>query len=154
LTLRRIDLPTYWFLYEGTPGGKLDPDKDFVIRPDGTKTTLDTPWSQVVPWVCFGAAESPNGLVLINHQDPEKGETDSYVAWPFIKDKDGSFQDMTVFGFGRKGYKELIKHVPDLTRLPARFSIGFVSHADHAAAEALYDEVRRGGEAVKKRERE
>jgi len=30
MTLLRIDIPTYWFLYEGTPGGKLDPNEDFV----------------------------------------------------------------------------------------------------------------------------
>ncbi len=142
LTLQRIDRPTYWFLYEGTPGGKLDADQDFVIRPDGTKTTLDTPWSQVVPWVCFGAAETPVGFVCVNHQEPAEGETDSYVSWPFQKDKDGSFQDMTVFGFGRKGYKELVEHVPDLTRLPARFSIGFVSTADHKTAKTMCEAIR------------
>ena len=53
LTLLRIDLPTFWFLYEGTPGGKLDAERDFVIRPDGQKTTLDQPWSQVVPLGLF-----------------------------------------------------------------------------------------------------
>jgi CubicO group peptidase (beta-lactamase class C family) len=142
LTLQRIDRPTYWFLYEGTPGGKLDADQDFVIRPDGTKTTLDTPWSQVVPWVCFGAAETPIGFVCVNHQEPAEGETDSYVSWPFQKDKDGSFQDMTVFGFGRKGYKELVEHVPDLTRLPARFSIGFVGAADHKTAKTTCEAIR------------
>ena len=94
-----------------------------------------------MPWVCFGTAESSVGFVCVNHQEPEKGETDSYVAWPFVKDKDGSFQDMTVFGFGRKGYKELIKHIPDLTRLPARFSIGFVDKADQATAKALYEKA-------------
>ena len=143
LTLLRIDLPTYWFLYEGTPGGKLDADKDFVIRPDGTKTTLDKPWSQVVPWVCFGAAETPVGLICVNHQEPEKGETDSYVSWPFEKEADGSYQDMTVFGFGRKGYKELVEHVPDLKRLPARFSIGFVATADDKTARAACEAIRR-----------
>ena len=134
LTLLRIGQPTYWFLYEGTPGGKLDAGRDFVIRPDGTKTTLDEPWSQVVPWVCFGAAETQIGFVLINHQRPEPAEVDSYVSWPFQKDADGSFQDMTVFGFGRKGYKELVEHVPDLKRLPARFSIAFIDRADLATA--------------------
>src|SRR6476659_4918985 len=82
-TLKRIDSPTFWFLYEGTPGGKLDSVRDFVIRPEGQKTTLDHPWSQVVPWVCFGANESPAGLLLINYQSPEAGQTDSYVSWPF-----------------------------------------------------------------------
>ncbi len=143
MTLLRIDLPTYWFLYEGTPGGKLDAKKDFVIRPDGTKTTLDKPWSQVVPWVCFGSARTEVGFVCINHQEPEEGETDSYVSWPFQKGPDGSFQDMTVFGFGRKGYKELVEHVPDLKRLPARFSIGFVGTADHKAAQAVCEAIRR-----------
>jgi hypothetical protein len=83
------------------------------------------------------------GFVCVNHQEPEKGQTDSYVSWPFEKDRDGSFQDMTVFGFGRKGYKELIKHVPDLASLPARYSIGFVDKADHATAKALCERLRR-----------
>ena len=78
----------------------------------------------MVPWVCFGTAESPVGLVCVNHQEPEPGETDSYVSWPYEKEADGSFQDMTVFGFGRKGCKESNQHTPDLKRLPARFSIG------------------------------
>jgi hypothetical protein len=143
LTLLRIDAPTFWFLYEGTPGGRLHPGKDFVIRPNGRKTTLDEAWSEVVPWVCFGTNESPVGLVCVNHQEPEKGQTDSYVSWPFMKDKDGSFQDMTVFGFGRKGYRELVQHVPDLTRLPARYSIAFIHQANYATAKALYEKLRR-----------
>jgi hypothetical protein len=143
MTLLRIDAPTFWFLYEGTPAGRLHPEKDFVIRPNGRKTTLDQPWSDVVPWVCFGTEESPIGFVCVNHQEPEKGQTDSYVSWPFVKDKDGSFQDMTVFGFGRKGYRELVQHVPDLTRLPARYSIAFIDQADHATAKALYEKLRR-----------
>ena len=49
---------------------------------------------------------------------------------------------MTVFGFGRKGYKELIQHIPDLKRLPARYSIGFVEKADVASAKALYEKIR------------
>jgi putative heme-binding domain-containing protein len=142
LTLLRIGQPTYWFLYEGTPGGKLDAKEDFVLRPDGKRTTLDEPWSQVVPWVCFGAAETPTGLLLINHQEPEAGEMDSYVSWPFQKDGDGSFQDMTVFGFGRKGYKELVEHVPDLKKMPARFSIGFIERAEFAASKAACEKIR------------
>src|SRR5205085_4933481 len=130
------DQPTFWFLYEGTPGGQLDAGGDFVIRPDGTKTTLDQPWSARVPWVCFGAKGTPVGFFCVNHQEPEPAQTDSYVSWPFEKDKNGSFQDMTVFGFGRKGYKELVKHVPDLTGLPARYSVGFVERSDYATAKA------------------
>jgi hypothetical protein len=139
LTLSRIGLPTFWFLYEGTPGGRLDAAQDFVIRPDGRRTMLDQPWSQAVPWVCFGAVETPVGFILVNHQEFEPGEVDSYVSWPFRKEQDGSYQDMTVFGFGRKGYKELVEHIPDLKRLPARYSIGFVDRADFATARAAYE---------------
>ena len=145
LTLLRIDLPTFWFLYEGTPGGTLDAEKDFVIRSDGQKMTLDRAWSQVVPWVCFGAAETPLGFVCVNHQGPEPVEVDSYVSWPFRRDEaDGSFRDMTVFGFGRKGHEQLIQHIPDLKRLPARYSIGFVDRADFATARAACERLRRG----------
>lgn len=140
-TLERIDAATYWFLYEGTPGGKLDSASDFVIRPTGKKTTLDQPWSEVVPWVCFGASESPAGLVCINHQLPEHKQVDSYVSWPFEKDASGSFHDMTVFGFGRKGHKELVKHVPDLKTLPAKFSIAMIDLADHSTAKTTYERI-------------
>jgi putative heme-binding domain-containing protein len=153
LTLLRIGQPTFWFLYEGTPGGRLDAADDFVIRPDGRKTTLDQAWSQVVPWVCFGAIESPVGFVCVNHQGPARGETDSYVSWPFRKEDDGSFQDMTVFGFGRKGYKELVEHVPDLTRLPARYSIGFVDRADFATARATCERLLTAGPSPEEYER-
>lgn len=141
MTLLRIGQPTFWFLYEGTPGGRLDPTSDFVIHPDGRSTTLDQPWSGTARWVCFGAAETPVGFVLVNHQVPEPGEVDSYVSWPFRRESDGSYQDMTVFGFGRKGYKELVEHVPDLKRLPARYSIRFVEKADFATAGAACERL-------------
>lgn len=143
MTLTKFAAPTYWFLYEGTPGGKLDSAKDFVLRPDGTKTTLDQPWSQVVPWVCFGAGESKRGFVCLNHQKPEAGQSDSYVSWPFEREADGQFHEMTVFGFGRKGYKELVKHVPDLTARPAKFSIAFVGTADRPTAAAAVESIRK-----------
>lgn len=110
--------------------------------PMGRGPRWKRPWSQVVPWVCFGAAETPVGLVLVNHQAPEPGEVDSYVSWPFKRDDDGSYQDMTVFGFGRKGYKELVEHVPDLKRLPARLSIGFIERADLMTARAACEKFR------------
>ncbi|MBI3465094.1 MAG: hypothetical protein HY000_18860 [Planctomycetes bacterium] len=98
-------------------------------------------WSQVVPWVCFGASETITGLVCINHQPPEAGQTDSYVSWPFQPSASGQFQEMTVFGFGRKGHKELIKHVPDLKNLPARFSVALVAESTHATASAAVAQI-------------
>ena len=85
--LLQIDLPTFWFLYEGTPGGVLDAQGDFVIRPDSQKTTLG---STLVAGRSPGSASvrprRQSGFVLVNHQDPGTGEVDSYVSWPFRKE--------------------------------------------------------------------
>ena len=64
VTLRKIKLPTYWFLYEGTPGGKLDPDGDFVVRPGNRRTLASEPWSDNVPWVYVGAKEVDRAFFL------------------------------------------------------------------------------------------
>ena len=146
LTLLRIDLPTFWFLYEGTPGGKLDAEKDFVIRPDGQKTTLDQPWSQVVPWVCFGSAETPVGFVCVNHQEPEPAEVDSYVSWPFVKSRRlvSRHDRLRLRSQGTRGTGPSTS--PILTRLPARYSIAFIDRADHADAKATCERLRAGGQ--------
>src|SRR5688572_11124507 len=34
----------YWFLYEGTPGGAISAS-DFVVRSDGTQTSIGTTWN-------------------------------------------------------------------------------------------------------------
>src|SRR5436190_23545567 len=37
-TMALLKIPgRYWFLYEGTPGGELDPTEDFVIRASGKR---------------------------------------------------------------------------------------------------------------------
>ena len=72
LTLLRIDLPTFWFLYEGTPGGKLDAERDFVIRPDGQKTTLDQPWSQVSPGSASVRLRPPSASCASTTKSPSR----------------------------------------------------------------------------------
>src|SRR5258706_11840506 len=67
MTLLKIS-GNYWFIYEGTPGGELNPAEDFVIRPGGRKTPLTEPWTDDVPWMVFGAKESPYGLLCFAHQ--------------------------------------------------------------------------------------
>jgi hypothetical protein len=124
LTLRRIGTTNFWFLYEGTPGGRLDADADFVVRPNGRRTTTAEPWEENVPWVCFGAQESPWALLCVRH-DPD-GPAASYVAWPYKPEADGGFQQMTVFGWGRLGWQDPKQHQPQMRELPARFSIGFI----------------------------
>lgn len=141
VTLHKFKLPTYWFLYEGTSGGKLDVDKDVVMRSNGKKTPLSEAWTDNIPWVYFGVPQTSSALFMAAHQRHEK--VDSYVAWPFKREADGSYQQMTVFGFGRKGYKELLQHIADLSQLPARYTIGFVDDTDFERASAMIESAYR-----------
>jgi len=119
LTVLKMRTP-YWFLYEGTPGGKLDEDSDYCIRPDtpaGTRTAAKVKWDGDLSapghpgeWVCFG--DGHRALYLIHHEDDEA--TDSY--WPMQG-------EMTVFGFGRKGLKKFMESVP------AHFTVGLCEGA-------------------------
>ena len=127
-TLVEIANPAYWFLYEGTPGGKLNPAGDAVIRPDGTRTTLDTPWNDDVEWALFTAVETDQAMLLVDHTRSPGPE--SYVAWPYEREPDGGFQQMTVFGFGRPDWKSPDQHSPPLTELPATFSVVWVDGGD------------------------
>lgn len=130
LTLAKIPGDKYWFVYEGTPGGVLDATEDFVVRPGGKQTPLTEPWKEVVPWVAFGAKESPYRLLLLNHQSGSP--VDSYVSWPYKAAPDEPLNQMTVFGFGRPDWQDPRQHTPPLTGLPARFTIGFSGATDYS----------------------
>jgi hypothetical protein len=120
-TMTLLKIPgRYWFLYEGTPGGELNAAEDFVVRPGGQRTPLTEPWTDDVPWMLFGAKESPFGLLLIAHQPSPPA---SYVSWPYKPEPDGGVNQMTVAGFGRPGWQDAKQHTPPLTQLPAKFSI-------------------------------
>jgi hypothetical protein len=118
LTVLRKEKP-YWFLYEGTPGGKLEPEKDYCVRSSGERTPLSAKWQGDLPapeWVYFGDGALDRVLWLAHHEDDDK--VDSY--WPM----EGN---MTVFGFGRNGLQKFLDRAPD------RFSIGLCESADPAA---------------------
>jgi hypothetical protein len=66
-----------------------------------------------------------------NHQPNSPG--DSYVRWPYARDATGHENQMTVFGFGRPGWQSPDQHTPQLTGLPARFTIA-LAKADAVAA--------------------
>ena len=134
MTLLRIP-DHYWFLYEGTPGGQLEVNDDFVLRADGRRTALREPWTGAVPWVCFQAKESPRSFFLINHQT--NSPVDSCVSWPYKPEPDGGLNQMTVFGFGRPSWTDPKQHTPTLDQLPARFTIGFTEATDFPAVAPL-----------------
>jgi len=114
LTVLKMRKP-YWFLYEGTPGGKLDEDTDYWIRADkagGTRTPASVKWDGDIrdpsgpgEWICFG--DGDRVLYLVHHEDDKA--VDSY--WPMRG-------EMTVFGFGRKGINKFIETTP------AHFTVG------------------------------
>ena len=60
------------------------------------------------------------------------------------KGQSGSFQDMTVFGFGRKGHDKLIQHVADLSRVPR-------GTASRSSIEPIMPRPRRSASGVRRR---
>jgi hypothetical protein len=95
--LRFTEVPkeddTFWFLYEGTPGGRFEP-ADLCLRPGGVVTPLSERWEATmkdVPWVAFISPARKHSLLLIAHAPP-----DVAVSYRPMENA------MTVFGFGRK----------------------------------------------------
>ncbi len=122
MTVLKQDKP-YWFLYEGTPAGKLDLESNFYVLPDGRRRPVSENWNadiQGPEWVYFGDTQSKRVLFLINHQEDEANDQ----FWQM----EGN---MTVFGFGRK-YRCCERY---LTAAPARFTVGFSERTE-------FDEVK------------
>jgi hypothetical protein len=111
----------FWFLYEGTPAGKLDLNTGFWGLPDGEKRGLETVFNDDLlglEWVYFGDESSTRTLLLVNHQDDLANDQ----FWQM----DSS---MTVFGFGRE-YRCCGKFL----QAPARFTVTF-AETEFAAIE-------------------
>jgi len=117
------DSSPYWFLYEGTPGGKFDETAGFHVLSNGLRRSNKEHWSGDMPapeWIYFGDVGTKRMLYLINHEDDDA--TDQY--WPM----EGN---MTVFGFGRQ-YRCCGQY---LERVPAHFTIGFGEDSEFSKAE-------------------
>jgi len=128
LTILQVAEP-YWFLYEGTPYGALDKDRDFVVRSDGTNTPVTQTWSGDIPapeWLYFGDGATERMLYVAHHGDDDASDQ----FWQM----QGA---MTVFGFGRQ-YPCCDTY---LTAVPDRFTVGLAEVADYAAAVPLVDGV-------------
>ena len=83
----------YWFLYEGTPGGVLEPGTDFMYRSNGTKTMLSESWNGDIAaeeWAYFSDPNLGRSLYVVHHEN----DTANDLYWPMDN-------NMTVFGFGR-----------------------------------------------------
>jgi len=121
MTMTRTD-HSYWFLYEGTPGGSLEPDTDFMVRSDGNQTPLSQSWTADIPgeeWLYFSDPSSgPAGRSLFVVHEEGDSEVDSYYPME---------GNMTVFGFGRDVVSTY------LTEVPKHFAIGMVEGTSFAA---------------------
>lgn len=119
----------YWFLYEGTPGGKLEPSSDYVVRSDGTQTNASASWKQALgaeQWAYIADPAVNRALFLVQHN--ADNAVDSYAP------STGNL--MTVFGFGRDGTLALINK----TALPNYFTIGLIEAPDfNATSQAIKD---------------
>ena len=112
MTVVKAGATNYWFLYEGVPGGALQPATDRLTRSNGDSIPASGTWTNDIPgdeWVFASDAGVGRSLYLAHHQEDTK--IDGYYA-------DGS--NMTVFGFGRGANQ---RH---LSGLPRQFTFGFV----------------------------
>ena len=102
----------YWFLYEGTPGGLLEPASDFIVRSNGTQTLASAAWNGDLTggeWLYFSDPNVNRSLFFAHHTDDAL--VDSYYPMN---------GEMTVFGFGRQNANRF------LTETPNQFTMGFV----------------------------
>ncbi|MHC4508428.1 MAG: LamG domain-containing protein [Planctomycetota bacterium] len=127
LTLLRSAPKPYWFLYEGTPGGAIDYDKDFSVRSNGVRLPAGQQWQNqdisAPEWVYFEDSVLDRYIYFVHEQDDALTDT----FWPMQ-------QNMTVFGFGRG--PGTTKH---MTVVPNHFTIGLADGAELSSASKLIE---------------
>jgi hypothetical protein len=105
---------SYWWLYEGTPGGALEPNMDFMVRSDGTQTLLSqSTYGDITnhEWAYFGDPGVGRSLFVSHHEDDT------------LQDEYWSMEsNMTVFGFGRT----ISSLTGLLSSVPQHFTIGLM----------------------------
>ena len=103
----------FWMLYEGTPGGSLDPNSDFWVRSSGQRALASATviGDFTAPeWAYFGDRSGRRFLFMAHHEDD------------ILEDQYWQMENnMTVFGFGR----QYASTTPLITSVPAHLTIGF-----------------------------
>ena len=115
---------SYWFLYQGTPGGSLEPHLDTVTRPGGVVTSADEAWAEDLAGVeHVVVTDGPTGRSLFVAGHADDVHPDSYRQMA---------DSMTVLGLGRD---DLTRH---LSGSGVQVSVGLVDgNADVAIAAAV-----------------
>jgi uncharacterized repeat protein (TIGR02543 family) len=120
----------YYWLYEGTPGGVLEPNKDYVVFSDGVQIKAGQTRELDIPGDEWGFVADPDvdrSIFLIKEEGDDK--LDSY------RDLDDS---MTVFAFGRN-----LSSKPFLpaTAVPAHFIFGLMEATTLADATPVVNDA-------------
>jgi len=113
MTVVRKGPSNFWWLYEGTPGGVLEPGIDRLTRSNGDSIPASGTWNNDIPgdeWIFVTDPNVGRSLYLIHHQEDTK--VDGYAI--------DAGNNMTIFGFGRGGNQRY------LSGLPQEFTLGFV----------------------------
>jgi len=114
MTLVKKGDSSFWWLYEGTPGGELNLSTDRLTRSNGDSIPASGNWGSDIPgdeWIFVTDPNVGRSLYLVHHQEDSK--VDGYAA-------DGTGK-MTIFGFGRSANQRL------LSTLPQQFTFGLVN---------------------------
>ncbi|MFC1544884.1 hypothetical protein ACFL4X_01830 [Gemmatimonadota bacterium] len=126
MNLLKVD-STYWFLYEGIPGGSLEVERDYSMISSGLRRSIAEDWHGDLPgpeWIYFGDDSIRRTLYLVHHDDDDR--TDQF--WQMRK-------EMVVFGFGRE-YRCCGTY---MDRVPALFTVGFAEDSAYAAVSRVID---------------
>ena len=120
MTLLKKDTGNYWLLYEGTPAGKLDVDRDYWVQSNGFRRPVSVDWSGVLPdpeWVWFADESCNRVLYLAKHEHDQHPDQ----FWQMQG-------NMTVFGFGRKPHENPGTYMEEV---PVHLTIGFAESTDY-----------------------
>lgn len=119
LTVERMNPDSsFWFLYEGTPGGSLEPTTDYWVISNGTRKTCNFNQNADIAspeWMYFGDNNMKRTIFLAHRED------DSHIDKFYQMNN-----QMTVFGFGRSDLNKLMNTVPQ------HFSIGLFEDSTYA----------------------
>jgi len=113
----------FWVLYEGTPGGQLQTNSDFVVRSNGTQTLASVAWEgDLAPeeWAYVSDPAAGRSLFATNGLDDDK--IDSYLSLNGV---------MTQLGLGRKAAAPQLP----LAQVPREFTFGLMD-------ETVYDNAK------------
>lgn len=146
MTMVRVDTAkTYWVLYEGTPGGRVDTDDsqgkaDRLVRSSGQVTVANVGWTMdsgpgdqwLEEWAYVRDGTTLRQLFFVHHEDDAVVDSYKYET---------NSGRMTILSFGRNAPQGI--NTRYLTAAPQRFTIGLTDPASFEATRDLVNSAYR-----------